>query len=425
MKKTVLIGIDGASYSMLTDFVKQGIIPNFAVLLQAGVFKKLMASIPDNSAVSWSSIMTGANPGEHGIFGFTDLIPKTYTLRFPNFFNMQHEPFWLQKPERSYVILNMPFTYPVKALNGYLISGFVSPDMNRAVYPPELLKMAKKMGYRIDVDAGKVRKSKDLFFDDLFAVHEKRVELYRRLWNDVDWDTFMIVFTGSDRLEHFCWSDYEDRIKPYYENFIKYFQKIDQEIGWIAEKLGEDDNLFMISDHGMERIKTEVHINTYLEQEGFLNLSDGSRKNYNNVTETSQAFALEPGRIYLHDKQKYPRGSVKNDDRNSLLEDLMPLLQELQYKGGKVVMEVLRKEEIYTGAQLASAPDLLLIPNTGYSLRGTVGREEIFGNDNILSGMHRGNDAFLYVKGQNVHEIVPDNPHVEDIITIMNRFEEE
>ena len=98
--------------------------------------------------------------------------------------------------------------------------------------------MAKTMGYRIDVDAGKVRKSKDLFFDDVFAVHEKRVELYRRLWNDADWDTFMIVFTGSDRVEHFCWSDYEERIEPYYENFITYFQKVAQEIGWIAEKLG-------------------------------------------------------------------------------------------------------------------------------------------------------------------------------------------
>ena len=79
MKKTVLIGIDGAPYTMLTSFVKHGIMPNFAALIQAGVFKQLMASIPDNS---------------------------------------------------------------------------------RAVYPPKLLKMAKTMGYRRDVDAGKVRKSK-------------------------------------------------------------------------------------------------------------------------------------------------------------------------------------------------------------------------------------------------------------------------
>ena len=63
-------------------------MPNLEKLKQDGILKRMTVSIPDNSAVSWSSIMTGENPGEHGIFGFTDLIPNTYTLRFPNSNNL-------------------------------------------------------------------------------------------------------------------------------------------------------------------------------------------------------------------------------------------------------------------------------------------------------------------------------------------------
>ncbi len=368
--------------------------------------------------------MTGDNPGKHGIFGFTDLIPNTYTLRFPNFFNMQTKPFWFQQPQKKYVIINLPFTYPVKAMNGYIISGFVSPDINRAVYPQEFLQVVKAMGYRTDVDAGKVHKSKDLFFDDLFSVHEKRVKVYRDLWTDVNWDTFMIVFTGSDRLEHFLWADYEDQIEPYYKKFLEYFRKIDEEIGWIADKANEDDALIMMSDHGMERIKTEVHLNTYLEQKGYLTLHNRNKKSYNKIAEISKAFALEPARIYLHDKDKYPYGSVKEDDREKILSELTHIFEELTYHGARVVKQVFRKEKLYEGTQVNNTPDLVLVPNTGYSLRGTIGRKETFGSDSLLSGMHRGEDAFLFVKGKNAHEIVPDKPNVEDIVAIMNRLEE-
>jgi len=104
-KKTILIGLDGVSFTMLQNLITNDVMPNFKKLSEEGVFKQLKASIPDNSAVSWSSIMTGENPGEHGIFGITDLIPNTYTFRFPNFLNLKSKPFWFQKPDKKYVAL--------------------------------------------------------------------------------------------------------------------------------------------------------------------------------------------------------------------------------------------------------------------------------------------------------------------------------
>ena len=133
--RKIIIGIDGVPYELIDDLSKQGIMPNFNVLKKQSVFSKLKSSIPHISSVSWSSIITGSNPGEHGIFGFTDLIPNTYTLSFPDFNTLKTKPFWHQNPDKKYVIINVPSTYPVKPLNGVHISGFISLDLENADYP--------------------------------------------------------------------------------------------------------------------------------------------------------------------------------------------------------------------------------------------------------------------------------------------------
>jgi predicted AlkP superfamily phosphohydrolase/phosphomutase len=423
--KNVLIGIDGASYTTLKKISDEGIMPNFSKLRKEGVFKQMMASIPDNSAVSWSSIMTGDNPGKHGIFGFTELIPNTYTMKFPNFSDLKSDPFWLRKPEKSYVIINLPFTYPVKEINGYIISGFVSPDINKSVFPKEYLEVIRKIGYQTDVDSGKAYKSKELFLNEIFTVHKKRVKVYRNLWTDVNWDTFMIVFTESDRLGHFMQDVYEDNIAPYYDRYLEYFKSVDDEIGWIAERLTDSDNLIMMSDHGMELIRSEVFLNTYLVNSGFLVLDDAEKKNFNSIKKGTKAFALEPGRIYLNYKTRYPNGSVEFDERDNIISDLILLFESLTLNGERVIRDIIRREEIYEGESTALAPDLLLVPNKGFSIRGRVGKEKLFESADALTlkGMHRGSDSFLYVKGFG-RNIIPEKPHVEDILNIMINLEE-
>ena len=72
--RTIVIGIDGVPFGLLDDLTEKGIMPNFAELKggDEGVFTPMKSSIPDISSVSWSSVITGKNPGEHGIYGFTE-----------------------------------------------------------------------------------------------------------------------------------------------------------------------------------------------------------------------------------------------------------------------------------------------------------------------------------------------------------------
>lgn len=426
-RNIILVGIDGAPYTLLQDFIKAGVMPNLQTLESQGTLSPMAAPLPDNSAVSWSSIMTGKNPGEHGIFGFTDIIPNTYTMHFPNFLSIQAETFWQREPDKKYVIINLPFTYPVQTINGYMVSGFVSPNMEKSVYPEQFLDYLKKTGYQIDADTRKIYQSKQMFLNSLFKVHKNRVQVYRTIWDEVDWDVFMIVFTGTDRLGHYFQDVLEKKDSEYYDSYLEYYRKIDEEIGWITDQKNDNDILVMMSDHGMERITAEVNLNTCLEQNGFLDLSKSERINYNNITDKTTAFVLEPARIHLNYASQYPNGNVTKEDREPIIRDLTGLFKDLSYPDSNenVIAEVVRKEEIYSGDQMEHAPDLLLVSHKGFSLRGTLGKKKIFSLSDTIRGMHRGDDAFLYVHGSDAASAIPENPTTEDILPIVNTMKGE
>lgn len=416
-RRTVVIGLDGVPYGLLDKLSDCGVMSNFKDLKEDGTFRVMKSSLPEVSAVSWSSIITGKNPGEHGVYGFTDMLRGLYVLSFHSFKKLKALPFWQAAKTNRYVIINLPATYPAGEINGILISGFVSPDLERAVYPREYLKLLLDMNYRIDVDVERSKLSNSLLFSQLHEVLNTRMRLAMHLWDEMNWNVFMLVFTGTDRLEHFLWDAYENKRHEYHEDFLGYFRAIDEAIGIINSRLSEDDLLVILSDHGMERIKVNVNINAFLRQEGYLLTEDNPRKGHNSILRETKAFALDPSRIYLNKKGKYPRGSVNKDEEEDLIQELIDLFHSLKWKGKRVIKEVCRKEEIYKGKYVDQAPDLVLIPEKGISLRAKLFSKELFEMDE-LTGKHTIDDAFLYVKALD-DERIPETPSVEDVLPIL------
>src|SRR5437879_12191299 len=112
-------------------------MPNLARLLGAGTLAPMCSSIPVISSVSWTSFMTGHNPGKHGIYGFTDVKPGTLTLFFPNFGNVRSETLWdvAGRAGKRSIVLNVPNTYPARPLDARLVSGFGAVHLARAAQP--------------------------------------------------------------------------------------------------------------------------------------------------------------------------------------------------------------------------------------------------------------------------------------------------
>jgi len=421
-QKKVIIGLDGVPYRLIKDFTQKGIMPETKKIVEKGILKSMESTIPEISAVAWSSIITGENPGKHGMFGFTDIPIGTYRLSFPNFMNLKCPPFWHKNESEQSVIINVPSTFPVKPLNGIHISGFVSLDLKRSVYPNSYISQLEEFNYKIDVDSTKAHTSLDIFLDELDEVLKARIKTYRYFWEEIDWDNFMIVFTGTDRLFHFLWDAYEDENHKYRSEFINHIKQIDNVIGEISQKLSENDILILLSDHGFELLEQDVNINYLLKSQKVLKLDPNSKRNYADIDESTKAFALEPSRIYLNLKNKYPKGSVDSKDAEAIIKDITYFFKDLEFNGNKVIKRVIRKEEIYKGDYINQAPDLLLLAHKGFNLKSGLKTTKPF-EKGVFTGKHSQKDAVLLI-GNNPHnkETIPEKPSVSDVLGIMDHL---
>jgi predicted AlkP superfamily phosphohydrolase/phosphomutase len=80
--KLIILGVDGMDPQLLKQFMREGKMPNFSRLAEQGSFRLLTTSIPPQSPVAWSNLITGMNAGGHGIFDFIHRDPKTLELYF-------------------------------------------------------------------------------------------------------------------------------------------------------------------------------------------------------------------------------------------------------------------------------------------------------------------------------------------------------
>ncbi len=418
--RTVIIGLDGMPYGLMKNLSESGVMPNTREIIRNGTFRQMESSIPEISSVAWSSVITGTNPGGHGIFGFTDIPHGTYRLSFPNFNNLKGTPFWNREGSGRSAIINVPSTYPATPLNGVLIAGFVALDLEKATYPPSLIPELKNMNYQIDVDASKAQRSMDLFLEDLDRTLKARIEVYRHLWDKEDWETFMLVFTGTDRLAHFLWDAYEDESHKYHPAFLNHLHQIDGAIGEIAGRLSRNDTLIMLSDHGFELSEVDVNINFLLHKEGFLKFKNDTPKSLADIDYGTRAFALDPARIYVNLENKYPRGNVKPEEKETLLSELESCLDSLEVDGKKVIERICRKEEIYKGPYIEQAPDLILLSHKGFNLKGNIKASNLTGKG-IFTGKHSQKDAFLLIN-KPAEAIMPEKPCVDDVVGIMDNL---
>ena len=405
--KAVIVGLDGVPFSLVNDLIKRNILKNMGELFQKGYFGRMEVTIPEISSVSWSSFMTGTHCGRHGIFGFMDLRPGSYDLFFPNFLNLQVPTIWddLGRVQKRSIVINLPSTYPAREIPGVLIAGFVAIDLSKAVFPSTLIRVLKDLDYRIDIDTTKARQDHEFLVADLHRTLEVREKVLDYLWTQEDWDVLMVVVTGTDRVNHYLWNAFEDDQHPYHRAFLDYYEKVDRFIGRVYQRYRDlasshDDRhrFFMLSDHGFTGIRSEVYVNRWLQENGFLRFNRQPPRSFHDIAQGAKAFALDPSRIYIHRKGRYPRGDVEMADGPALIKDIRNGLLAMSMDGNPVMRQVYAKEEIYDGPLLDQAPDLVCLSHHGFDLKGSIKRESVFDKTD-LTGMHTQDDAFFYNDG--------------------------
>ena len=405
----IILGVDGAPYTLIQQFIKEGVMPNLAQIVQEGSFAQMDTSIPEVSSVAWTTFFTGVNPARHGIFGFMDLKPKSYEMYFPNSQDIQSRTLWDRSGDQGYrsVVINVPSTYPARPLSGSLISGFVAIDLAKATYPNSLLPMLEKVNYQLDVDATKAAESMELFTESLVEVLDAREKVLWDLLINEKWDLFIGVFTETDRMHHYLWEAIENSSHKFHGFFKSIYARVDRFIGRVYDWFNGRGIFMIMSDHGFCRIKKEVYLNYWLQSEGYLKLSAGDQRFYEDITPDSKAFVMDPARIYIHKKDKYPNGCVSSGDEYLALRDeLKSRLLDLKINGEPVIQKVFLKEDLYEGPLMDQAPDLLLLPHWGYDLKGSLAKKELTGNT-LFTGMHTRDDSTFII-----NQKISDNERV-------------
>ena len=205
--RVLVIGLDGATFDLITPWVDKGELPCFKRLLQEGGHGELKAIPIASSPQSWSSFMTGKNPGKHGVFFFTERIPGTYDVQFANARSRKGKSLWriASNGGKKVVAVNVPMTYPPEEVNGAMISGFDAPDTTNFVYPPELEREIRHIlkDYIIDLRlrSSVTKNKRGEVLEGLKLMEEQRYKLCEHMMDRCDWDLFMVVFNATDRVQ--------------------------------------------------------------------------------------------------------------------------------------------------------------------------------------------------------------------------------
>ena len=397
-RRGLVIGLDGVPKELVERLADDDVIPYLATFLRSGTLHQTTSALPEISSVNWASFMTGANPGGHGIFGFTDLDCSSYALRFPSFPDLKTDTLWdrLGRAGKRCLVLNQPGCYPARTIPGVLVSGFVAVDLARAVAPRQHAEVLQRMDYRIDVNTQHCKGDSDALFRELEACLDSRERAAGYLFGLEDWDFAEVVITGTDRLQHFLWTSCDGN-GPERARAMAYYRKCDALIRRLVEQFyGSDDpeGLFLLSDHGFTHVAKQFMLNAWLRREGYLSFEKEPPESYADIAPSSQAFAMDPGRIYIHRKGRYPKGRLAGDGP---LEEIKAKLEALEYEGNRVFERVWQRDEIYTGPETPNGPELLCTPRRGIDVKGGIKNPQLY-NDTHFTGMHTWDNAFFWAQ---------------------------
>ncbi|WP_435195714.1 alkaline phosphatase family protein [Natronomonas sp. EA1] len=406
--RVAFFGIDGVPYSLIAD--NEDTFENLNAIAREGAAGAIDSIVPPESSACWPALTTGVNPGQTGVYGFQDREVGSYDTYVPMGRDVQATRLWdrVSDAGRDATVMNVPVTFPPQRNVQRMVSGFLSPGVDKAAYPDELREYLQSSDYRIDINAKLGHKEdKTEFIEDAHETLDARFEAFKHYIQQDDWDLFFGVFMTTDRVNHFLFKDYE-RDGKNKEAFLEFYEKVDDYLGQLREMLPDDVTMVVASDHGFTSLDYEVHFNAWLEGEGWLSFQDDEHDSLNDIAEETTAYSLIPGRFYINLEDREPRGSVPQDEYESVRAELKEQLEALEGPDGtKVAERVVTKEEAFRGDHDDIAPDLVVIPSHGYDLKaGFKGHDEVFGQG-PRNGMHSFDNACLFVDD--------DRARVEDV----------
>lgn len=413
--RVAFFGIDGVPYSLVAD--NEETFPNLNAIANSGAGGAIDSIVPPESSACWPALTTGVNPGGTGVYGFQDREVGSYDTYVPMGRDVQATRLWSRVTDagREATVMNVPVTFPPDRDVQRMVSGFLSPGVEKAAYPDELRETLESLDYKIDVNAKLGHdEDKSEFIEDAHETLDARFEAFKHYIDQDDWNLFFGVFMTTDRVNHFLFKHYTQD-GEFKDEFLEFYEKVDRYLGELREMLDEETTMVVASDHGFTQLDHEVKCNIWLEENGWLSYEDDDHDSLEDITDDTRAYSLIPGRFYINLEDREPRGAVPEEDYEEVRAELKAELEALEGPDGrKVADRVVTKEKAFRGPHADIAPDLVVVPNHGFDLKsGFRGGEKVF-DIGPRNGMHSFDNACLFVddddaqiKDADLYDIAP------------------
>jgi predicted AlkP superfamily phosphohydrolase/phosphomutase len=283
--RVILVGVNGMELDIIRPLLLKGQMPNLAGVIEKGAYGKLRTVSAPNCPRVYSTLFTSTNPEEHGVTGFIvgGITANTNMLK--------EEPIWsmLSKNGITVGMANVPATFPVMPVNGYMISGMLTRGKNcedgvlcapklsevmggDAVYPRSLqAELLKNVG-DFYIDCERMPSAADLkgheaqvieqWLGRVQLIRDQQTRLFDYLLTAHSTDFTFLVQSCEDRTGHWLYPitpfnvGYNASINGTRQDaFPNQYIAFDKVLGTILKHVDENTYVVIISDHGIKPLR--------------------------------------------------------------------------------------------------------------------------------------------------------------------------
>lgn len=284
---------------------------------------------------------------------------------------------------------------------------YASPVNWRPEAPPLPISMPERFAQELAVQLGTYRTlgwaeatwpldegrlDEAAFMEDLYRAFDDRARVILNRVEAKNWDLLVGVIEATDRVQHMMWRLIDPR-HPMFDQALadrhgnaieRVYQRSDQFVGEVLKRLDPSTPVLIVSDHGFHSFRKAVNLNTWLVQEGFMVLKQqGQASEDKNLLDLfgagtfwehvdwsrTRAYAMGLGQIYFNQRGREGRGIVSpGAEAKALADNLSAALLTMTdpETGERIVQNVYKRDDIYSGPFLQNASDLQVGFREGY-----------------------------------------------------------
>jgi predicted AlkP superfamily phosphohydrolase/phosphomutase len=288
--KVIMLGVNGAELDIILPLIVRGDMPNLARVMENGVYGRLKTVAAPNCPKAYSVIETSTPPDENGVTGFlVGGIPANTNM-------LKKEPMWslLSRNNVTVGMANVPATFPVMKVNGYMISGMMTrgkgcedgvlcaPKISEvqggdAVYPASLkTELMSKLG-DFYIDCSRMPAARDIegheqevvtsWLKQVQRIRDDQEKMFDHLLTNHPTDFTFFAQSCEDRVGHWLYpiqpfnAGYNPKVATVDVNaFPNQYRALDKVIGTILKHVDDNTYFIMVSDHGIKPLRyKEAH----------------------------------------------------------------------------------------------------------------------------------------------------------------------